>query len=319
MDQIAVAGGTAAERAGLPFVSVCTATPWNEDPSLPPPFTHWPYAEGRRAQWRNRLGYACWHWFLRPAMKQINRYRRKWSLPEYARIDDTFSPLAQISQLFRELDFPRTNLPSVFHYVGSLAASRPSANGPFPWERLNGRPLILASLGTIAEPVNVPVFRKILDACAPLDAQLVLGLGNWTDPKDALHSILGKIPDNAIVAGFAPQLALLDRAALMITHAGMNSTLEAVSRGVPMVAMARSADQPGNSTRIEYAGAGVRASFHRSTANQLRATIQHALKNDDLRTRSKELQQAMLAAGGVNRAADIAEQALTTRRPVLSS
>jgi zeaxanthin glucosyltransferase len=317
MDQIDVAGGTAAERAGLPFVTVCTATPWNEESSLPPPFTLWRYAEGRQAQLRNRLGYACWHWFLRPTIKLINHYRKTWELPPLSRIDDSFSPLAQISQLFPELDFPRSELPQVFHYVGSLAANRPSVDGQFPWDRLDGRPLILASLGTIAEQVNVSVYRKILDACADLPAQLVLGLGNWSEPDNALREKLGEIPDNAIVAGFAPQLALLERAALMITHAGMNSTLESISRAVPMVALPRSADQPGNATRIEYSGAGILASFHRSTPQELRQVIERALSEDAFRKRARELQQAMLAAGGVGRAADIAEEALITRCPVL--
>ncbi len=106
-DQTIPAVGTAAERVGIPFVTICSALLWNEEIGVPPPFTAWPYAEGRRARLRNRLGYAGWHWFERPELKVINRYRRAWKLRPFARIDDAFSPLAQISQLCAELDFPR--------------------------------------------------------------------------------------------------------------------------------------------------------------------------------------------------------------------
>ncbi len=315
-DQIFPACGTAAERVGLPFVTVCTAPPWNVDVALPPAFTSWNYAEGRRAELRNRMGYAVWRWFMQPALRVVNRYRRRWNMRRFRRIDDCFSPLAQISQLFAEMDFPRSAAPACFHYVGSLAADRPYDAAGFPWDRLDGRPLIYASLGTIADPMNRPVYPRIAAACAGLDAQLVLALGKWNDEtagREHSHALIG----DPIVADYAPQLALLDRAAVLITHAGLNTTLEAVSRAVPMVALARSADQPGNASRIEYSGAGLRASFHRGTAAELREIVRRVLTDERFRRRAQELQKAMRAAGGARCAAEIAEQALTTGRPVL--
>ena len=123
-DQILSAGGTAAQRAGIPFVTVCSALLWHEETDLPPPFKHWLYAEGAKAQLRNRLGYAEWHWFIGPTLRMVNRYRRRWGLPPFQRIDETFSPLAQISQLCEGFDFPhatfrRTSITSVrSHRIG---------------------------------------------------------------------------------------------------------------------------------------------------------------------------------------------------------
>ena len=76
IDQAVAAGGTVAEHLGLPYVTICSALPWNEEIGVPPPFTSWQYAEGRRALLRNRLGYATWHWYMRPTLRIINRYRR---------------------------------------------------------------------------------------------------------------------------------------------------------------------------------------------------------------------------------------------------
>ncbi len=317
VDQTISAGGTVAERVGVPFVTMCTALLWHEDASVPPPFTAWPYATDSWAQRRNRLGYAGWHWFIRPILGLINRYRTRWRLPRLATIEDALSPLAQISQLCAEFDFPRRCLPDVFHYVGSLAGNRRmKTERPFPWERLDGRPLIFASLGTVPDTENVPVFRKILAACAGVDAQLVLALGGWDEEDDSVRSKLGEIPANAIVVDFAPQQALLDRAALLITHAGVNSVLESLSRAVPIVALPRSADQPAMGSRIAHAGVGLLGFFRHSTAWQIRELVQRVLTEETFRQRTQDLRKALAAAGGVRRAADIAEEAFRTRQPV---
>ena len=157
---------------------------------------------------------------------------------------------------------------------------------------------MFASLGTIPDPVNVPVFRKIAEACAGVDAQLVLALGSWLEEHESLRSQLGTLPGNPLVVDFAPQLALLDKAALLITHAGVNTVLEAITRGVPMVALPRSVDQPGMAARIEHAGIGFRVSFNRCTPGEVRSAIERVLGDDRFRCRVKGLQQAMIAAGG---------------------
>jgi MGT family glycosyltransferase len=317
VDQIVSAGGTVAEHARIPFVTICSALLWNEEIGVPPAHTGWPYARGRIARWRNRYGYLGWHAYMRPSLAIINRYRAQWKLAPFARISDTFSRLAQISQLCPEFDFPRQELPAVFHYVGSLAANR-QTNGDdrFPWERLDGRPLIFASLGSIPNPINVPVFRRIAAAGVGVKAQLVLALGGSSERHVAIRAQLGTLPDEHVVVDFAPQLALLDKAALLVTHAGVNTVLEAITRGVPIVALPQTADNPGMASRIEYTGIGLRASFKHSTAEELRGLINRVLADDRFRQRAKVLQQAMIAAGGAERAADIAEEALTTGRPV---
>jgi MGT family glycosyltransferase len=317
VDQIMSAGGTAAERAGVPFVTVCSALMWNEEPDVPPPFVSWPLARSPRDRLRNRLGCAVHRWYVGPVLKRINRYRAARGLPRFRRLSDVYSPLAQISQLCPGFDFPRQQIPDTFHYVGSLGIDR-KENGDhqFPWHRLDGRPLIFASLGTVPDATNVPVFRKIAAACAGLDAQLVLALGRWDETGQRLRKKLGQLPGDHVVVDYAPQLALLRKAALLVTHAGVNTVLEAIARGVPMVALPRSADHPGMGSRIEHSGVGLRASFRHCTSDELRGLIQRVLSDDRFRQRARQLQQAMLAAGGASRAAELAEEALSTRRPI---
>ncbi len=318
IDQTFLGGGSVAQYLELPYVTVCSALPWNLDVVAPPIFTSWFPAKSMVGRLRNRLCAGIWQWYMSPTVQLINRYRKKWKMPRIGGVEDEYSRLAQICQLCREFDFPRRYAPPTLHYAGPLAANRPSGDNDFPWDRLDGRPLIFASLGTVPDPFNLPILKKILAACAGVDAQLVLALGKWVDHKGpCIRERLGKIPGDPLIVDFAPQIELLEKAALAITHAGQNSAMEALSRAVPLVAVPRSADQPGVAARIEYSGAGLRAFFRTVTVEQLRQMIQRVLTEDSFRQRAKQLQQALIAAGGAPKAAEIAETALTVGRPVL--
>jgi UDP:flavonoid glycosyltransferase YjiC (YdhE family) len=102
----------------------------------------------------------------------------------------------------------------------------------FPWQRLDGRPLIYTSMGTLRNRLQ-KIFETIAEACAGLDAQLVLSLGSRDDVP------AGAFAGAPVVVPFAPQIDLLKRAALTITHAGLNTALESFAH---LNGLARAAD-----------------------------------------------------------------------------
>ncbi|MGH9639571.1 MAG: glycosyl transferase family 1, partial [Bryobacteraceae bacterium] len=144
VDQTEPAGGSIAEHLGIPFVTVCNALALNREAGLPPPFTPWSFRIGFAARLRNRIGNAAVHWVTKPVYRVVARYREEWKLPPLRSPEDSYSKLAQVSQQPLAFDFPRKALPDSFHYVGPLRS--PGARQiPFPWEKLDGRPLIYAS------------------------------------------------------------------------------------------------------------------------------------------------------------------------------
>ena len=87
-------------------------------------------------------------------------------------------------------------------------------------------------MGTLVNGLE-HVYRTILQAMGQLsEIQVVLSVG-----QNVKREALGTIPSNVIVVRRAPQIELLKRAALCITHAGLNTTLESLGQGVPMVAI----------------------------------------------------------------------------------
>lgn len=311
VDQLYLAGGTAAQRVGIPFATLSPGPALNADRSVPPCFTGWRYHPSRVALLRNRIGYAGAHLYLNPVLRSINRRRAHWGLDRFNRIDDAWSPLAQLTQMPAMLDYPRSEAPPNFHHVGALGdSSRIEDVESFPWDRLDERPLVYASMGTAGTlEANIAAYERIIDACRPLDAQLVVALGHH-DADESVERLRRAARLSDIVVSFAPQQALLDRAELLLTHGGANSVLEALSRSVPILVLPRENDQPAVARRAERAGVGLVGSFRRSNADEIRALIERVLGDVEFRQRAGEVAREIETAGGCPRAAEIIEQAL---------
>jgi zeaxanthin glucosyltransferase len=225
--------------------------------------------------------------------------------------DSLWSGLAQITQQPAEFEFPRRNLPACFHFTGPFARRSDRPPTPFPWDRLHGKPLIYASFGT-TQNRNRHLYEAVAKVTANLDAQVVLSLGGAETvelPKE--------LPENLLVVPFAPQLEILEQAVLMITHAGMNSTLESLAAGVPMVAVPIAHDQHGVSARIEWTGTGVRIPASECEPVRLRNAIETVLGKASFRESARRFQRIIAEGNGLERAADIIERVAATGRPVL--
>jgi MGT family glycosyltransferase len=203
----------------------------------------------------------------------------------------------------REFDFPRTQLPETFHYLGPWFDGC-GAQVPFPFEKLDGRPLVYGSLGTL-QSRDSHHFRTMAEACASLDVQLVLAVGRGTGEVDR------DLPGNPVVVDYAPQIDLLSRAAATITHAGMNTAQQSLYFGVPLVAVPLTHDQPAIAARLAGSGAGIVLRPGRLNPRSLREALRQILPSDSTwRARAQELSQASRRAGGAHRAAEIAEQVI---------
>jgi len=213
--------------------------------------------------------------------------------------------LAQVTQLPEVLEFPCEPRPAVLHYTGPFVDAKQRAPLAFPWERLDGRPLVYASLGTLQNG-SEEIFRTMAEACEGLNAQLVISLGGGLDPER-----LGRLAGDPVVVGYAPQLEILKRAAAVITHAGLNTVLESLAEGVPMVALPLGNDQPGVAARVKACGAGVVVSRRRGNfKRRLRAGVRAVLEDGRYREAARRVQAEMAKVDGLERAADVIERAL---------
>jgi zeaxanthin glucosyltransferase len=310
-DQVSAAGGSVAEALKLPLALACNALCLFQEPGLPPPVLPWSFRRGRLARLRNRAGNLALKFAATPIRRAIADYRSTHGLEPIRDANTTGRiGLVQVAQQPAFFDFPRSELPDHFHYTGPWHEPTRDGGESFPWEKLDGRPLVYASLGTLQNRLK-RVFAAILTACESLPVQLVLALGR----RDAAWD--GPIPANALVVPFAPQLPLLDRAAVVVTHAGLNTVLESLARGRPMVCLPVTNDQPGVAARIVWLGAGVMIRPGRATAERLRAAIQIVSMEPRYRSAACMCRAKLDASPGVRGAGDLVEAAFTSRRRIV--
>ncbi len=316
IDEVCPAAEAVADELRLPYVTICNALSLAPDPGLPPPIFGWRYRPGPVARMRNRLVAFLLERSEQLSRGDIRRYRAARGLPTRAG-QMRRAMIAQQPALF---DFPRAAQPRWFHHAGPF--HDPASGDPvdFPFERLDGRPLIFASMGTLQNRQR-DVFQAIAEACAGLDVQLLITLGRKTAATSGPESpqALGRsLPGQPLVVAYAPQRALLARAAVVITHAGLNTALETLAAGVPMVALPVTNDQPGVAARLARLGVAevvTRAAFEPAV---LRRAIRRVLVEPSYRRAAQAVRAELARVPGIARAADIVEAALVTPGQVTS-
>lgn len=293
-----------AEYLGLPFVSLALIPPLVKDNRYPPFYFGWSGSQSWWCRLRNGIAIRVLTRVATPIFAAVNERREGWGLKIDRDPSEALSKLAQITQLPRAFEFDIDPPPQHLYYTGPFvdAAFRPVVD--FAWDRLDGRPLVYASLGTLQNR-SLEIFRKIAEACAALNVQLVLSLGGGLDPER-----LGMLSGNPVVVSFAPQLELVKRASVVITHAGLNTVLESLAVGVPLVCIPLGNDQPGVASRVATHGAGIVVPPRRASVARLRSAVRTVLEVDSYRRAARKLQAAMSEIDGLEQAADIVEDVL---------
>lgn len=170
-------------------------------------------------------------------------------------------------------DFPRPDSSEEHVYCGPcIDTHRADSRASFPWRELPAdRSVVYCSFGSLVAQnaergFRVPrLFRAVTELAARRPGfTFVVVTGGVASATD-----FEAIPDNVILVERAPQLEILERAALVITHGGLNTLKECIYYAVPMIVIPFLHDQPGNAARVEYHGLGLRCQRQEVSADRL--------------------------------------------------
>jgi zeaxanthin glucosyltransferase len=297
IDEIVLAGPTLAEMLHLPYFVVSTSVPHRFGWTVPRSFSYLSRLQNAFLQ------VSVFH-IRGPVRWRLDNCRRQVGLGPIREIQNVFPELAHITQLPQCLDFTRLILPTNFHYAGPFIDEAARLSVEFPWNRLDGRPLIYASLGTRKNSQWV-IFHFIAEACKDLDLQLVISLGGRLDPE-----IFDGLPGLPLVVRDAPQLELLKKAEVVITHGGVNTVLETLLEGKPMIVIPMAHDQPAVAARLAWLNVAEVLSAKRLSTKRLRLALVNLLSNPSYRDAARELQTRIRSARGLERAVEVIEEAI---------
>jgi zeaxanthin glucosyltransferase len=297
-------------QLGMPYVQVSNGLHFDYSGWTPLCLYDWPHDISPTGLARNREGVAKWANLLASVNGGVRAHAESVGLKvDWNDLSSTLSPFASITQTPSAFDFESSHWPSQFHHTGPFHDGMGRKKVDFPWERLTGEPLIYASMGTILNG-RLDVFRTIVTALGKHKGlQLVLSVGDQVDPQQ-----IGPAPSNAIIVKQAPQLELLKQTSVCITHAGLNTVLESLAQGVPLVAIPVTYDQPAVAARIAHKQTGVVISLDKLTADHLSSLLDKVLTNNIYRDNARKLQKAIAEANGLSLAADLVEESLGVRK-----
>ncbi|XP_004623494.1 UDP-glucuronosyltransferase 3A1 [Octodon degus] len=175
-------------------------------------------------------------------------------------------------------DFARPLLPNTV-YIGGLL-EKPIKPIPQDLEnfinKFNDTGFILVALGSfISRFQTQTVLKEMNKAFANLSQGVIWKCDHSLWPKDI------KLAQNVKMVNWLPQNDLLAHPSirLFVTHCGMNSIMETIQHGVPIVGIPVFFDQPDNMVRVEAKKFGVSLQYNMLTAETLILKIKEVIED----------------------------------------
>jgi MGT family glycosyltransferase len=300
-----VTGYAAVELAGAPWIRFVSANPLEmRDPDLPPPLSGLPVDD--RGDWDAfRQEYHRQHADL---LREHNDFRESVGVAPCPPDEfNTASPWCNMYLFPDVADYPRARpLGPTWHRLHSTVRT---TEAPFDVDEHvpgDGR-VVYLSLGSLG-CMDVELMQRLIDAMARTDHRTIVSMGPLQDQMQLGPRMFGD--------RFLPQPSILPQCDLLVTHGGNNTVCEGFHFGLPMIGLPLFWDQYDNAQRLRETGFGERLATYGWSPEELIATVDRLLGDDDLRARMRANAAAIRADPGHVRGADLVERVAETGEPV---
>ncbi len=187
--------------------------------------------------------------------------------------DDAFAETGDVLLLNypEELHPPeRTRLLPPHSFLGSAVRSEAPDAQVDAWLGAGTAPVVYVSLGSFLS-VRGDVLATVAEALRGLDVRVALASGSTPEAD------LGPLPPSWLVRRVLPQVTLLQRSAVTVTHGGNNSVTEALTAGASLVVLPFSTDQFAAAAAIEDSGYGEVLDPNATSPAEVRAAVERLL------------------------------------------
>ena len=199
--------------------------------------------------------------------------------------------------------------PKSFRFVGRTLEVEPGVD-PALFERVGNRPLVYISMGTVNNQ-DQEMIKLFVSAFANRDEFVIITVGKRFTPET-----FGKLPENIAIHPWLPQIAVVKRASLFVSHGGLNSIHDGLYFGVPLLLCPQQEEQTLNSSRVVELGAGLMLRKKDFTIENFRRAVTQLLSDARFKTNAQKIGETFRTAGGMKKAADEIERLIKNRPPV---
>jgi MGT family glycosyltransferase len=158
------------------------------------------------------------------------------------------------------------------------------------------RPLIYVSLGTVSNQ-NTAFFQMCIAALAELSCTVLISTGGRLAPEH-----FGTLPEKITIQSWVPQSQVLRRAALFVTHGGLNSIHDGLYCGLPMLLVPQQTEQTFNAMRVVELGAGLMLKKDELNESTIKTSVEKLLSDPRYKINTSRIGESLRLAGGVDKA-----------------
>ncbi|PIZ62556.1 hypothetical protein COY16_03960 [Candidatus Roizmanbacteria bacterium CG_4_10_14_0_2_um_filter_39_13] len=230
----------------------------------------------------------------------INKFRKSYSkkglIPPL--FFDMFSNVEKLNIIFTSRQFQplADSFDDSYKFVGPIVYDR-NEKQPGVISKKD-QPLIYVALGTVYND-SVENYQSIIAALKQIGIESYVSIGKYINPSE-----LGDIPSNVHIAPYYPQLEMLKKASIFISHAGMNSVNESLYFGVPLLMLPIIQEQKINAVRVEQLGAGVYFKKKPIDIPLLIDSVNSLLNESRYAKAAEKVGKALRSSGGAKKAVD---------------
>jgi UDP:flavonoid glycosyltransferase YjiC (YdhE family) len=221
--------------------------------------------------------------------------------PSAAASDDAFAETGDVLLLNYPAELhpeDRTRRLPRHRFLGSAVRTETPDAEVEAWLASGTQPVVYVSLGSFLS-VRSDVLARVAAALRGIDVRVALASGS-TDVED-----LGPVPPSWLVRRVLPQVTLLGRSAVIVSHGGNNSVTEALTAGVPSLVMPLSTDQFAGAAAIEQAGYGEALDPNAASPAEIRSAVLRLMDlGGSARGRLDDLSRRLTTTPGPSRARD---------------
>jgi len=256
--------------------------------------------------------YMLWSYFNNK--KALKSFNPSWSIENVIR---GVSPYLFMLFSTDKVEYPRKMfIPQVFYVGPSMLVPNESDLPDFPWERLDpSPPLIYCATGTLFFNWYKQFYKNVLKALSdenfPIPVQVVMAIGAGQSIEE-----LGEIPKNAIVVQYSPQIKLLEKTSVLITHAGISTVNEALMQGIPMLSVPLGRDRMEMAQKSANNGYGIRLDLHKATPRRIKKAMIELLKNPKYQRAAEGVMHSYQSCDAPRTGADLILRLAETGKPI---
>lgn len=245
----------------------------------------------------------------------LDRARESVGLP--AKGQDFFSaalsPFLYLQGTTPSFEYPRRDLPSQVHFIGTFLPPAPADFTPPSWwtDLDRGQPVVHVTQGTVATEAS-DLLLPTIQALADEDVLLVATTGG--QPVETIT--LNPIPANVRIESFIPHAHLLPHVDVMVTNGGFNGVQIALANGVPIITAGQTEEKPEICARVEWSGTGINLKTSTPTSAQIRDAVKTVLASPSYKQKAQQMKMEIDLYNSSVIAVGLLEKLAATKQPV---